>query len=84
MLYNFIRKNDFTFFYLFIIVCIIRKKIERSWRIEISELFVSHNSSIELHKSVNEVFLQGRLKFGSFLVIVTILLWFLRTCNDYA
>lgn len=36
MLYNFIRKNDFTFFYLFIIVCIIRKKIERSWRIEIS------------------------------------------------
>lgn len=36
MLYNFIRKNDFTFFFLFIIVCIIRKKIERSWRIEIS------------------------------------------------
>lgn len=36
MLYSFIRKNDFTFFFLFIIVCIIRKKIERSWRIEIS------------------------------------------------
>lgn len=36
MLYNFIRKNGFTFFFLFIIVCIIKKKIERSWRIEIS------------------------------------------------
>ena len=76
------------FFFYLLLYALLKKRSkdhdELKFRVANSELFVSHNSSIELHKSVNEVFLQGRLKFGSFLVIVTILLWFLRTCNDYA